>query len=323
MTRVKVSVWIVLAAVMISAGMMLLPAVKAGMLPTETPANVSLAAVLRGDICGETALRGSIRYTQEYAAVAPVSGIVAEVYVSPGEQVAKGQALLRMDTTVQAAAISNAYAAEAETAWLPEEIDAQRITTAAIGEKTALLEAMTLRAAADGRVVAITAGQYSGVAAGSPAVTLCGGQQQIVCMAAVSDAAELSRGMWADILAHGEKYCGAVVEYVGAAQADMQTGQMVCPVTLMPEKEIDLPIGAPVEAEIARYRYENVTVLPITAVTENGTVWVVSDGRCWEMAAEIVEADQLLCWVNLPAGTLVVDRPQGLVQGQRIQEVGR
>ena len=320
MARVRTSLWMILAAMVISLGMLLMPGIKAGMLMTETPAKVSLVLVEQGDISAVTAMHGSLRYEHEYAAIAPVSGIVAEVYIASGEQVRKGQALMRMDSSVQAAALSNAYAGAASD-WLPDEIDAAGITAAAIGEKAALLDAMTLRAAADGQVIAIPAGQYSSVAAGSPAVMLCSGKQQIICLAAVGDVTGLSEGMHADVIVKGEKYCDASVAYVGAAQTDMQTGQTVCPVTLLPEKDIDLPIGAPVETEIARYRYENVPVLPISAVTENGTVWAVSEGRCWEMTPEIVEADESRCWVNLPEGTLVVDRPQNLEQGQRITEV--
>ena len=61
--------------------------------------------------------------------------------------------------------------------------------------------------------------------------------------------------------------------------------------------------------------------MPVTAVTEDGTVWVVSNGRCWETEVEVLLTDEMRCWVSLPEGTAVVDRPEGLIEGQRVKEV--
>ena len=319
MRKVRVSVWMMAVTAAAASVILALPSVRMSSVMTETPAKVSLLTVENGEIRGTTALRGALRYEQEYAAIAPVTGIVAEVYVSPGERVTKGQALLRMDSTAEAAAVSGAYAAQ--EAGAPMEFDLTGLTEAALSEKQAMLEAMTLRAAADGRVIDVTVGQYSGVLAGNPAVLLCGEEQQIICTVSVSDAAEISPGMRARVTARGEEACNASVMHVGAAQVDALTGQTVCEVMLRPDSQIDLPIGSPVEAEIERFACADVTILPLTALSADGTVWVVSDERCWEVAAAVVAQDDLHCWIVLPEGTTVVDRPQGLIEGQRIREV--
>ena len=318
MRKVRVSVWMMAVTAAAASVILALPSVRMSSLETETPAKVSLLTVENGEICGTTALRGALRYEQEYAAIAPVTGIVAEVYVSPGDRVTKGQALLRMDSTAEAAAISGTYAAQ--EAGSLTEIDWDGLTETAIARQQAALDAMTLRASADGHVIDVVTGQYSGVLAGNPAVLLCGEEQQIVCSASVSDAAEIMPGMHARIIVRGAEACGASVTHVGAAQVDPAAGQTVCKVTLRPDAQIDLPIGSPVEAEIERFTYADVTVLPLTALSENGTVWVVSDDRCWEIAADVCVQDDLCCWISLPEGTLVVDRPQGLLEGQRIRE---
>ena len=77
MRKVRVSVWMMAVTAAAASVILALPSVRMSSLETETPAKVSLLTVENGEICGTTALRGALRYEQEYAAIAPVTGIVA------------------------------------------------------------------------------------------------------------------------------------------------------------------------------------------------------------------------------------------------------
>ena len=81
------------------------PSLRMSSVPTETPARVRLAQVEYGDIEQLAMARGAVRYEQEYAAIAPVTGVVAEVYVEPGDRVTAGQPLLRLDASAEEAAL--------------------------------------------------------------------------------------------------------------------------------------------------------------------------------------------------------------------------
>ena len=183
------------------------PSLRMSSVPTETPARVRLAQVEYGDIEQLAMARGAVRYEQEYAAIAPVTGIVAEVYVEPGDRVTAGQPLLRLDASAEEAALAAAYSTQAEitaeaSAW-PDGLPVSFLQDSTVAETQARLAAMTLRAAADGQVVDVTTGQYAGILAGSSAVLLCGGQQEIICDVAACDAADLRKGMRAQASANG------------------------------------------------------------------------------------------------------------------------
>ena len=79
--------------------------------------------------------------------------------------------------------------------------------------------------------------------------------------------------------------------------------------------------GAAVEAEIICAAAEGVAVLPVTALTAEGSVWWLAEGRAWETAVTVPLQDEAWGWVSLPVGATVVDRPWELVHGQRVQEV--
>lgn len=114
----------------------------------------------------------------------------------------------------------------------------------------------------------------------------------------------------------------ATVESIGAAVTDATTGQVTCEVVLSLDQSLDLPLGAQVEAEVELLRAENVTVVPLQAISETGSVWWVADGRAWETDAAVIAQDEVSAWVALPEGvSVVVNSAKELAQGQRVKEM--
>ena len=309
-----------IAVTAVVAAVMLAVPVTAGSGEADRTVRVETAAVSKGTVERILALSGRVRYETEYGALAPATGIVAEVYVQPGQRVTAGQALFRMDGTAQEAAVSACLArGESVSAALPVKMNgtAEVLQSATAENLTAsqlALEALTVRAQVDGLVQQVNVTSHSGVAAGTLAMALSGEKQQVVVNAALRDAEKLQRGQRASILVQGAQQAMATVESIGAAVTDATTGQVTC--------EVVLPLGAQVEAEVELLRAENVTVVPLQAISETGSVWWVADGRAWETDAAVIAQDEVSAWVALPEGvSVVVNSAKELAQGQRVKEM--
>ncbi|MBR4082026.1 MAG: biotin/lipoyl-binding protein [Clostridia bacterium] len=309
MRRVRATVAMLCVTALAAGGM-----IAVRLSSRETAAQVRTARVVVGTVENVVALSGQVRYEQEYAALAPWAGMVAQVYVRPGDAVTEGQALFRMDDSAVVSAVSAAYGAGAEQL-------AKLTGTAEAAQAQMRLDGLTVRALADGLVQQVSVKPLDGVTAGTAAVLLTSETQRVVCAAALRDAAKIKPGMATRVLVGGVAVCGGRVQSVGAAQTDQRTGQVVCEVTLVPEGYIDLPLGAAVEAEVIVSGAEGVTVLPCSAVTAEDSVWWIADGCAWEMPVAVPLRDEVCCWVSLPAGLAVVDAPAGLTHGQPVTEV--
>ena len=269
---------------------------------------VRAVQVTRGDVAQTVLLTGAVRYATEYAAVAPWTGIVSQVYVQVGDKVTAGQALFRMDDAAEVSAVSTALGAASVSAYAEQAAQARL-----------RLDGLTVRARTDGVVQQVSVSGGSGVAGGTAAVVLTGEKQRILCAAVTRDAAQLRSGMSARIMAGGVEICTGRVERIGAAQADARTGQTVCEVAVVPDQFVQLPLGAAVEAEVILAGARGVTVLPSTAVTAEDAVWWIADDRAWYTPVTVALRDAAYCWVSLPESVQVVDAPDALTDGQRVE----
>ena len=315
MKKVKASL-AVMGITLAAVGTMAVAAAAQGNAPAERAARVETCQVTLGNVEQVLAVNGVLRYETEYAAISPATGVVAQVYVQAGDRVQAGQPLFRLKGEVQAAAVSAALAQQGSYA------DMLPVTLAgtSLQEAAAQLECLTVRASADGLVQQVSIVPHGGVMAGTPAMVLSGEKQCIQCSVVLRDAQELRQGMQARIIKDGEMLTMAHVAEIGPAQVSDTTGQTVCQVKLVPMEDIRLPLGAMLEAEILLYGQANVPVLPVEAVTDSGTVWWVADGRSYEVPVQVVMADEVCCWVNLPEGTTVVSRGD-TEEGRRVKEM--
>lgn len=280
-------------------------------------AKVKTCRVEIGSVEQVLAVSGVLRYEMEYGAISPETGVVAQVYVRQGDEVQAGQPLFRLNGEAQAMTVSAALAGQGT---LPEIVPAG-FTSAQTQEAVAQMEWLTVRAAADGIVQQVNVSENGGVMAGTLAVALSGEEQSVQCGVVLRDAAKLQTGMRARIIWGDEVLTMAKVKSISPAQVSTATGQAICQVALAPEHRIDLPLGAMLDAEIVLYGQENVPVLPLQAITDAETVWWVAENRGYEIPAEMVMADEVNCWVNMPEGIMVVCGGEALQEGQRVKEM--
>lgn len=315
----------------------------------NTACDVSLCAVERGGVERSLEVGGVVRGAEEFAALYPASGLVAQVYVRPGDRVKKGQALFRMESSAQEETVSSLLAAgsavDEEVSAVARLLDTGTVANEGMSAVTRLLdtpaasgygslagkisledairqlEAMTARAPADGVVRQVVAARYGGGVAGDAAVMLSSEESRIVCEVAACDAQQVREGMEARISAEGEALVTAHVTAIGAAYASALTGRQVKQVTLSPDEALGLPPGTQVDVTLIMQCVRDAPVLPVTAVTASGTVWWVSGERAWETPVQVLMQDERACWVDLQEGVTVVDCPQNLVSGQLVKGV--
>lgn len=305
MNRVRLSCWMLLAAA-ITATVLLFSGGRG-----KSAVQVETVAVTIGDVAQYAVISGRIGYQDEQVVIASADGMVAQVYVSEGERVAAGEALIRMD--------ASAY--ERAAAAVLSSVEAANPDLAAVSAVQEALQQTVLRAPCDATVRQILASENGALAAGAPAVVLSSARQEIVCMAAAADAEHIRNGMWARVSSGNTEYGIARVKDVSAPMADEATGRVFCRIALTPEETIDLPAGAAVEVAVYINGRMSVPVLPVQAITPRETVWWVHDGRCTEIPAQIVLSDEMNAWVALPEGiTVALDEME---EGQLVAEVNR
>lgn len=290
---------LVLLLTLVAAGAM---AFSAG--EGESPVPARIVTVTRGDVRQIAAISGRLVWLDETAAYAAMPGLVDEVLVTPGERVAAGQALIRLESdTVERLA----------AAWA-----AQDQQTVAQQDVEALLESTVVRSPVNGVVRQLLVPENGPVTAGAPVALLSSSDQAVLCAASPKDAAQVQRGMQAELLLDGEVIALAEVTQVGPVTADPVTGRMTCAVTLIPEQTLSLPAGVQLDADVLLASGGEVPVLPVEAITDRGTVWRVYDGVCTEIPVEIVLSDEMSAWVRLPEGMQAAIGE--FTEGQRVTE---
>ncbi len=276
--------------------------------PSDKPVQARFASVERGDVHQVLALEGRLSYADPQYVVAKGSGTVTQVCVQEGQRVAAGEALIRLEGGVQ---LASALAAQVDL--LADVVPAQTLDDGMLPVPQSVIraqEACTVRQ--------VYVSEDAMVTAGTPVALVSSGWQEIICQASARDAEKIAAGMWAWLSAEGAPLGMALVDSLGERQADSTTGVTFTAVSLRPEQHIDLPVDAAVDVDIYLSGSDDVLSLPLEAITERDTVWWVSDGRCTEISAEIVMADEMRAWVSLPEGITVALGE--FEEGQRITE---
>ena len=259
----------------------------------EPPTPAKIVTTERRDVYQTIGLLGQIGYAEEQIVLAQNTGRIEEICVIPGERLAAGSQLVRYDSAYQDEAVS-AYATHLTNA------DAVGVLL------TEVVSQSIQRASVDCTVREVYVEAGASVAAGTPLMRVSGTGQEIRCVAAATDAKHIKTGMWAWIHDGQERMGYAFVQAVEKWSNDTTAPIEQYIITLQPEQTLALEEGSFVEISVYIAGSNDVVALPLEAVTENETVWWVSDdGRCTEIPAEIVLCDESYAWVNLPEGIQV------------------
>ncbi len=280
------------------------------------PVTVRTARVTRGSVRQELALSGRLRFRDTVEVVALQSGVIRQVDARTGDAVSQGQALLRLDAAEAENTLRTCLALAEQVSSLaadttlgtgePDSTEPPLAKwTEALLQGREALEGTVLRAPRDGVVRQVYAAAGSAVAAGTPVMQLSGREQEVLCTVTATEAKALRVSQSAYLLDGEERVGTATVSAVGPLTADPMTGQLLCEVTLLAQSPIALPAGTRLEARVYLAGNDSVPLLPVEALTDRETVWWIADGRCVEVDAGVVLADEMSAWVTLPEGLTV------------------
>lgn len=294
MRRTKASLWVLAATVTTVATLFLLP---------YTPKlAVHTARVELGELAVTTMLEGLVVNGSQQPCVALSAGRIENVHVKKGQQVAAGELLFSMDTSVEEhtlAALSQAifrqeraldsspYADTVSALAAQSLMDAK----AQSAQLRAQIELKQVRAAIDGVMggVYVQPGDYVPEAAALGVVQGAGRRVTAMCRAA--DALDMLGGTPAKLTsAMGETLGYATLVSASAPAMSDLSGQYVQTLTLEPLEGQSLSrqqIGASVTVELLREAYSGVALAPVSAVGSGDTLWLMDNGRAVRVEVDV------------------------------------
>lgn len=312
--------------------------------PDARAVRVETATVRASTARLEVSLPGEVQGSRDALLAAALGGYVERVLVSAGDEVQRGQALVRVDGAMHSARLAQAQAeldyatrerarAESLEGTIADvDLDAARaretITRAALRTARVTASRGVIRAPFAGTVAAVDVEQGEVTAPGAPVLRLVQLDVVEVSLAVPDrDVVALREGMNVSVQtdARGQRFSGRIAHISPAA--DLQTRAFEV------EVEVDNPDRLLLPGMIARVSLSEATdeqriVLPqhvlVTGIDDNG-VFVVEDGVArWQVVrlGSIVR-DQVHVEAGLDAGaTIVVTGHRELADGDRVL-VGR
>jgi len=315
------------------------------------PTPVRVETLAAGPAAQVLAVNGQLKPGRTDKIGAPVLGQVIEVAVEEGDEVAKGQLLVRLDDTIARQAVTQAEATLAAArvdleakarAWerakaLSGTISAQTRENAEFAWRAATSQVAQLEAALAQarqqlslyRITSPSAGTVLSVDAevgqvvGSSNVLVTVGDLHAPMVEADVDEAygvRLHPGLEARIAPIGsEARMSAHVDFV-APTVDPLTGSRMVRLTLDAAPEVQMPSGLTVTVNIVVERFDNVITVPRSAVLDLDKapkVMVIEGGRAVERAIKLRDwpSQRLIVTEGLAAGDGLILAPQDIAPG--------
>ena len=332
---------------------------------TATAVTVSTATAERTTVRGVVHATGVVSPAPdaELVVVAPEAARVAEIPHASGEQVRRGDLLVRFEIPASAAEVQkqqaevgraeagleNAKATQTRARDLfdrgvaarKEVEDANRAIAdaeAALAQARAALNAAqtverraTVRATFDGVIAkrSHNPGDLVEAAASDPVLRVIDPDRlEVVAAVPLSDATRVNAGASGRI-ANAPTRTTDVALTVKSRPTAVEPGTGTVPVRLGFARPVSLPVGTPVQIEISAEEHRDVVAVPAAAVVHEGdaaAVFVVSDGKAQRHPVQTGLSDGAMVEIasGINAGDrVVVDGHAGLPDGAPVTETAK
>ncbi|MDQ0189235.1 efflux RND transporter periplasmic adaptor subunit [Alicyclobacillus cycloheptanicus] len=297
---------------------------------------VQLVTVRRQTMQNQIFTAGTVKPTQRQVVMMDqLSAPFDHFDVATGQTVQSGQALITLENSSQAAALTAARQTEtsAENTLAQAQAEYQaasavmkpQLYAAVANAQTALAQAQAqlnqaqaaynatfIRAQFSGTVLTENPGGLDSQGNAAPLLELVGRQNEVVLDVSEVDAVHLRKGMSADITSEafpGKTWTGHVQTVASFATEDSSgTGQVEVDVAV--PKGFPVPLGYQVNVNIVSASHTKVPVIPYDALVQQGSayeVFVYRQGR--------VQAQSVTLGIT---GTDAVEVTQGLTPGEQV-----
>ncbi|MBQ8536903.1 MAG: HlyD family efflux transporter periplasmic adaptor subunit [Clostridia bacterium] len=318
--KLNASYWLLGITALAVAALLIWPTAALSALPLERSLSVSIGRALQGSIEKTIALAGTLAYGDERYAIAQQSGIAAWVTSKQeGQQVAAGEALLRLDTTAQETLLAQAYATQ-QPEQLKSLLNLDQAQQAA--QLEAAIQQSTVRAYQSGQVLQVLVRPGEMVQAGAPVALMASHTQQIKASVGAQERRKLREGMAVRLEQEGKFLAWGRIDSLGTMSMDAATGLSSAQVTITPASPLSLTLGDQVEVVAILAEAHGVITVPLSALDAQGQVWQVYEGRAWPTQGRVVLWDDVNAWVEGLAedDAVILAPPANLRSGQRVKE---
>ena len=321
MPRAKASLLVILTTVLAVAVLFLLP---------YTPAQaVHTAVAQRGNLVRTQLFSGTVSYAEQQPCISLMAGKIAEVHVSAGQEVRKGDLLLSIDTSAQEQALyALQKSAYEQAAWLGEK-DGLAVLAAQQTleweknrqELVQMIEMAQVRAEMDGIVEAVYAEPGAYVEAGGVLGGVRGSQRCVLAAIQPADLLGLEENAPA-LLEDREKTLGtALLEKRGLIQNNGVSAQQAAFLPLEQEALSACAIGDVITIRLLQETVEDQVLLPLSAVDGFGRAWYVDNGRARAETIDVSRRSEAFVAATPEwEGRHVILSPEGLYEGCRVKE---
>lgn len=253
--------------------------------PQQDVLEVETAVVGRGELVQSLLLSGTVQYANQQPCVSLKNGVVRQVYVAVGQQVKSGELLFSLDTSAEEQALAmlyeQRYAQQAalvglEDAAVALAVQSQLELTTMEAQLLAAIEASQIRATADGIVQAVYVHQGESVMENTLLGAVRGTELEVVASAAAAQ---------------------IIHQPPGTAAVGKSGKQMPVPLALKQSSaqtlsfqilnDTDWKAGDRVEVELVTNVLPECALVPLAAVSLDGTVWYIEDGRACGAALQM------------------------------------
>ena len=329
---------------------------------TATAVTVKTASAERGAIRGVVHATGIVSPAPgaELVVIAPEAARIEEITHAAGERVKRGDLLVRFEIPASAAEVQkeeaevaraeagleNARAAQTRARELfdrgvaarkevEEANHAAADAQAALAQARAALKAAqtverraTVRATFDGVVAkrSHNPGDLVEAAASDPVLRIVDPDRlEIVAAVPLTDAPRVQVGAPARMVSAATGAADVELTVKSGATA-VEPGTATVPVRLGFVRSIPIPVGTPVQVDIAAQEHRDVVIVPTAAVVREGdeaAVFVVSDGKAHRVPVEtgLTDKTNIEIVAGIAAGdAVIVEGHTGLPDGAPVKE---
>lgn len=296
MSKAKISLLLILVSVMISAVLLSLPYVPA--------VRVHTVEIGMGMFAESFQLAGVVGYDQEQILFSPIEGRVDQIYVSPGQNICRGDMIFRLDTSQAEKAIADLTAMNVQYEAFRQKQDSsvlslvqmQNYEIAQTKQKLLMqIESSQIRSELDGMVgeVFLQEGQYVNA---SMAVGRIRSDHKCVWVTG-EGRKRIQTGTAAVLKQNGVSLGTAVFD---GYQAIPELSQTSVKMKFAPVDNCiqEMDEGERIAVEVLEKATLQSALIPLAAVSSKNEVWIVENGHVWPVEIDISERNEY--YVSLP-----------------------